>query len=114
MAEPISQARVVALANGELDADKVVESFLVQLAKTLDPVAFSTRLLSAGVIDEQTWEEARAKDGTADFDRNLAVLKAVRKRVRADSAYFHRFCDELEHEDYTKTIAKDMRGNFPP
>lgn len=98
---------------GELEADKVVESFLVRLAKTVDPVTLSTRLLSAGVIDEQTWEEARAKDGTADFDRNLGVLKAVRKRVRADSAYFHQLCDELEHEDYTKSIAKDMRGKFP-
>ena len=90
-------------------ADKVVESFLVQLARTLDPVAISTRLLAAGVIDEQTWERAQIRE-VADYERNLDVLKAVRKRVRSDLEYFHKFCDQLKEEDYTMTIAENMKG----
>ena len=94
-------------------ADKVVESFLVQLARTLDPVAVSTRLLSANIIDERTWEKARVRD-VSDYDRNLDVLKAVRKRVRADVEYFHKFCDQLEEEEYTTTVAENMKGEQCP
>ena len=93
-------------------ADKIVESFLEQLARTLDPVAISTRLLAANIIDEQTWEKARVRDA-ADYDRNLDVLKAVRKRVRSDVEYFHKFCDQLKEEEYTKSVAETMEGNKP-
>ena len=91
-------------------ADKIVESFLEQLARTLDPI--STRLLAANIIDEETWEKARVRDA-ADYDRNLDVLKAVRKRVRSDVEYFHKFCDQLKEEEYTKTVAETMEGNKP-
>lgn len=97
---------------GEVE-DKVLESFLDRLAKTLDPVTCSTRLLEAEVIDEQAWDEARMR-GVADYDRNLAVLKAVRKRVRADVAYFCKFCDVLEEEEYTKVLSKTIQGTTTP
>lgn len=92
-------------------ADKIVESFLEQLAQTLDPVVISTRLLAANIIDEQTWEKARVRDA-ADYDRNLDVLKAVRKRVRSDVEYFYKFCDQLKEEEYTKTVAETMEGKL--
>ena len=92
-----------------MQADKVIESFLDRLAKVLVPVESSTKLLAADVIDERTWEEACARD-VADYERNLGILKAVRKRVRADVTYFHKFCNVLEEEEYTKVISKTIQG----
>ena len=90
--------------------DKALESFLDKLARTLEPLRHSTRLLEADVIDEKAWDEAQIR-GVTDYERNLAILKAVRKRVRANVTYFHKYCDILDRDEYTKALSKDIQGS---
>ena len=89
-------------------AARVLQKSLHVLASTLDPVPLATALYSAEVIEERTWEEARAEG--ASYDRNLKVIGAVRRSIKAKPEYFDKFCSILEEQAVTKDLAKKLKG----
>lgn len=92
-------------------AARVLQKSLHRLASVLEPVPLATALYSAEVIEERTWEEARIEGGST-YDKNLKVIGAVRRGVKAKPEYFDTFCSVLEEQAVTKDLAKQLKGNW--
>ena len=92
-------------------AARVLQKSLHRLASVLEPVPLATALYSAEVIEERTWEEARSEGGST-YDKNLKVLGAVRRGVKAKSEFFDTFCSILEAQAVTKDLAKQLKGKW--
>ena len=87
---------------------KILQKFLDRLACSMDPIPVSTRLCGKEVITPETWEQARGQGSS--YERNLKLLEAVMRGVRADEKYFDKFCSVLEEEEVTTGIAREIRG----
>ena len=90
-------------------AARVLQKSLHRLASVLEPVPLATALYSAEIIEERTWEEARTEGGSS-YDKNLKVIGAVRRGVRAKPECFDEFCSILEAQAVTKDLAKALKG----
>ena len=92
-------------------AARVLQKSLHRLASVLEPVPLATALYSAEIIEERTWEEARTEGGSS-YDKNLKVIGAVKRGVKAKPECFDQFCSILEAQAVTKDLAKKLKGNY--
>lgn len=91
---------------------KAVQRYLHELARAIDPVAISTELYSKEVIDERTWEDARKDKNGPNYDRNLDLLGALLRAMRASPSNFEKFCYILKHESTTESLATKLEGEL--
>ena len=103
---------ILSVAMEEPSACKVLKKFLPRLASTLDPSVIATELHSIDVIDARAWEEARKDAQGANYDRCLNLLEALIRSTRATPECFDKFCNILEDQEVTKSLAGQLRDEL--